>query len=96
MSDLRFEWDEAKAATNLRHHHVSFEEAVSVFVGDPSAYCDFDSDHSEDEIRFFTIGISDTGKMLFIVHNEVDDLIRIISARYATSRERSLYEEFEA
>jgi uncharacterized DUF497 family protein len=92
---LSFEFDPAKAAGNLKKHGVTFEEAASVFLEDPFAYCDLDSLQPGDEPRFFTIGISDHGKLLFIVHNEVDGLIRIISARHATSRERSLYEEFD-
>jgi hypothetical protein len=56
-------------------------------LGDPSAYTDFDLDHSDDETRFFTIGISRHGRFLFIVHNEEDGLISIISARPATSSE---------
>jgi uncharacterized DUF497 family protein len=90
---LKFEFDPEKAAANLRNYGISFDEATSVFLGDPSAYCDFDTEHSGKDIRFFTIGISDRGRMLFIVHNERDDVIRMISARSATSRERSLYEE---
>jgi len=93
---LNFASDPAKAAENLRKHGVSFEEAATVFEGDESAYTDFDVHHSDDDPRFFTIGISQSGKFLFIVHNEEDDLIRIISARHATSRERSLYEESES
>src|ERR1017187_10846099 len=81
FAPLSFEFDPGKAAANLKKHGVSFEEAASVFLEDPYAYCDFDPDHSEDDPRFFTIGISDRGKLLFIVHNEVDGLIRIISAR---------------
>jgi uncharacterized DUF497 family protein len=96
MTPLDFASDPEKAASNLLKHGVSFEEAISVFLGDPSAYTDFDVDHSDDDERFFTIGISRTGKFLFIVHNEEDGLIRIISARPATSGERRLYEESEA
>jgi uncharacterized DUF497 family protein len=54
---MRFEWDSAKAARNLRKHGVSFEEAVSVFY-DPLAATGHDPDHSEDEERFVTFGIS--------------------------------------
>jgi uncharacterized DUF497 family protein len=90
---LRFESDPSKEAANLLKHGISFQEAASVFLGDEHAYSDFDEDHSADDPRFFTIGISAAGKFLFIVHNEDNGVIRIISARHATSRERSLYEE---
>ena len=53
---MRFEWDSAKAARNLRKHGVSFEEAVSVFY-DPLAATGADPDHSEDEERFVTFGL---------------------------------------
>jgi len=90
---FKFEFDPRKAAANLRKHRVSFDEAITVFEGDPSAYTDFDPDHSESDARFFTIGISISGKLLFISHNEAGGLIRIISARYATRAERKLYED---
>jgi len=88
-----YEYDPRKAAANLRKHGVSFDEAITVFEGDVSAYTDFDSAHSTADLRFFTIGISSAGKMLFISHNEVDGVIRLISARRATLRERKLYED---
>jgi len=88
-----YSYDPRKAAANLRKHGVSFEQAISVFEGDPSAYTDFDNTHSESEDRFFTIGTSVDGKLLFISHNEVDGQIRIISARRAQRRERNLYED---
>jgi uncharacterized DUF497 family protein len=58
---MPFEFDPRKAATNLRKHGISFDEAVTVFEGDPSAYTDFDADHSSHDERFFTIGISNRG-----------------------------------
>jgi uncharacterized DUF497 family protein len=90
---FRYQFDPRKAAANVRKHGVSFEEAISVFEGDPAAYTDFDPDHSNSENRFFTIGTSADGKLLFISHNEVDGQIRIISARRAQRRERKLYED---
>jgi len=52
---VEFEWDPAKAASNLPKHRVTFEEAVTVF-GDPLASTITDPDHSEDEARFVTLG----------------------------------------
>lgn len=52
-----FEWDDAKAKSNLRKHGVSFEDAVAVFA-DPTAVTLDDPDHSQDERRFVTIGSS--------------------------------------
>ncbi len=53
----RFEWDEKKAALNLRKHGVSFEEAATVF-GDPLSLNMPDPDHSLDEERFVLLGLS--------------------------------------
>jgi uncharacterized DUF497 family protein len=67
--DFTFEYDLVKAVLNLGKHGISFTEAASVFGGDPSAYTDFDPDHSASDRRFFTIGYSSSGKLLHIVHN---------------------------
>jgi len=89
---MRFEWDSAKAARNLRKHGVSFEEAVSVFY-DPLAATGADPDHSEDEERFVTFGLSSAGRLLVVSHSERGEAIRIISARAAAPSERRIYEE---
>jgi uncharacterized DUF497 family protein len=89
--DLQFEWDEAKAATNVRKHGVSFEEAVTVF-GDPNTLTIFDVEHSDVEDRFIDIGLSTSGRVLVVVYAECDTRIRIISCRRATLTERKQYE----
>ena len=61
---MRFEWDEEKAAANLRKHKVSFPEAVSVFY-DPLSATGDDPEHLIDEQRFVTFGISTSGCWLF-------------------------------
>lgn len=88
----RFEWDETKAATNLRKHGVPFEEAASVF-SDPLAYTFDDPDHSVGEQRLLTFGLSQSGRLLAVVHAERGRAIRIISARRATRHERGIYEQ---
>ena len=60
---LEFEWDPRKAASNLRKHGVSFEEAASVF-DDALATVYEDPDHSVSEKRFLTIGTSEEGRLL--------------------------------
>jgi uncharacterized DUF497 family protein len=90
---LRFESAPRKEAANLLKHGISFQEAASVFLSDENAYSDFDEDHSVDDYRFFTIGISAAGTFLFTLHDAEDGVIRLISARHASSRESSLYEE---
>ena len=89
---MRFEWDSGKAAENLAKHGVSFEEAATVFRDVLSA-TGADPDHSFDEARFVTFGISTGGRLLAIAHTDRDDIIRIISARPATPSERKVYEE---
>lgn len=89
---MHFEWNPAKAANNLRKHGVSFEEASSVFY-DPLAATGADPDHSLDEERFVTFGLSSAGRLLVVAHIERGEAIRIISARIATPSERKIYEE---
>lgn len=89
---LRFEWSPRKATTNLAKHGVSFEEAASVFA-DPLAYTFADPDHSDDEARQLTFGVSSRGRLLTVVSTERGDAIRIVSARKATRYERGIYEQ---
>ena len=89
---MRFEWDSSKAAENLARNGVSFEEAATVFRDVLSA-TGADPDHSFDEDRFVTFGVSTAGRLLAIAHTDRDDTIRIISARPATPSERVIYEE---
>jgi uncharacterized DUF497 family protein len=89
---VSFEWNARKAAANRRKHGVSFDEAASVFLDSLSATGD-DPDHSLDERRFVTFGMSSSGRLLVVSHVEHNDVIRIISARSATRGERRLYEE---
>ena len=81
---MRFDWEPGKAVENLAKHRVSFEEAATVFRDVLSA-TGADPDHSFDEERFITFGISTGGRLLAISHTDNDDTIRIISARPATS-----------
>lgn len=92
MADIRFEWDSAKAASNLRKHAVSFGEARTVFE-DEEALLRADPDHSVSEERFVLLGLSSALRMLVVVHCEYEkrDVIRIISARRADRQERSEY-----
>jgi uncharacterized DUF497 family protein len=89
---LRFEWDPVKAAENLARHHVSFHEAATVFR-DPLSATGADPDHSLEEERFVTFGMSTARRLLVVAHTDRDDTIRIISARQVTASERKIYEE---
>lgn len=90
---IRFEWYPPKAATNLRKHRVSFEEARSVFY-DEFAIQFFDDEHSSDEDRFLLLGLSSESRLLIVCHceRESGEVIRIISARKATKRESAFYQ----
>jgi uncharacterized DUF497 family protein len=88
---VQFEWDPAKAARNLAKHGVSFDEASTVF-GDPLAGTILDPQHSDEEPRFITIGLSTSRRLITVAHAERGDRIRIISGRRATRRERKQYE----
>jgi hypothetical protein len=89
---MGFEWDEAKAASNVQKHGVSFEEARSAF-DDPLAAIFDDEAHSDEEMREILIGLSDRKRLLVISFTERENAIRVISAREATRRERIDYEE---
>ena len=85
---MQFEWDADKAALNLKKHGVRFETAARVF-NDENRIEFFDSEHSVDEERYNTIGMVD--HILFVVYTERNSRVRLISARPANRKERSLY-----
>ncbi len=87
---LKFVWEEKKADVNASKHGVTFEEAATVFA-DPLSMTIEDRDHSTDEVRLVTLGLSISGKMLVVVHVDRGDDLRIISARQATAREKRSY-----
>ena len=89
---IDFEWDPTKAAQNLQKHSVTFEEAATVFRDHLSITVP-DPDHSLEEERFITVGLSGQNRLLVIAHMDRGDCIRIISARELTPRERRQYEE---
>jgi uncharacterized DUF497 family protein len=90
---VRFEWDRHKAAINIRRHGVSLDEASTVF-DDPLASIFDDDDHSMDEAREIIIGRSISNRLLLVCFTErTQDVIRILSARLTTKRERKDYEE---
>ena len=91
---LTFEWDEEKAARNLKNHRISFEEAKTVF-NDPLSITVADPDHSIDEDRYIDIGISSQGRLLVVVYTERGQNIRLISSRKAIKREQRAYEQEE-
>ena len=91
---LQFEWDETKAEKNIRGHGVSFEEAATVF-SDPEFITFLDEEHSAQEVRYITLGLSKTRGLLMMAHTERGGRIRIISARKATKKEEQFYAQAE-
>jgi hypothetical protein len=92
----RFAWDPEKAAGNRGKHGVTFEQAATVFR-DPLALSLYDEEHSETEERWLTLGLDENSALLVVSHTfeELSDeeaLVRVISAREATAREREQYE----
>jgi uncharacterized DUF497 family protein len=84
------EWDEAKAASNLRKHGIDFADAAGIF-DDPFALSMPDDD--ADEERCIAIGSDFLGRVLVVVYAYRGESIRVISARKATPTERNVYEE---
>lgn len=92
-----FEWDSAKALSNVRKHGVTFDQAATVFL-DVLALTVFDAAHGEYEERWFTLGLDAGGALLAVAHTyhatgPANISVRLISARPATKRERQFYED---
>jgi uncharacterized DUF497 family protein len=90
---IKFEWNEAKAASNQVKHGISFKEAKTAFFDERALQFFDDSNSILDEDRFLLLGMSNSSKLLLICHCERKDgeVIRIISARKATKSESKLY-----
>jgi uncharacterized DUF497 family protein len=90
-----FSWDAKKALINLKKHGLSFEEAATVF-GDAEALDWDDPEHSHAEHRSKRLGASLSGRIVIVVYaprrmKDGKEIIRIISARQATRKEREAY-----
>lgn len=96
MDELIFEWDENKNAINKKKHHVSFEEAKTVFEDENALVID-DPEHSKEEERFIILGFSLRANLLVVCHcyRASESVIRIISARKATTHEAQQYNKEE-
>jgi uncharacterized protein len=91
---LLFTWDPEKAKTNLAKHAVAFDEALTVFA-DPLAKIFPDEDHSPEERREIIVGYSVRQRLLVVSFHEDERVVRVISARTATARERRKHEARE-
>ncbi len=90
---ISFEWDEEKANKNWNKHRITFKEGITIF-NDPFLLTFFDKKHSKTEDRFINIGISIKGNFIVLIHCErSDNIIRVISCRETTKKERYFYEK---
>lgn len=92
MNGIKFEWDDNKNEINKKKHKISFDEARTVFYDTEALVID-DPEHSEQEERFIILGLSKKTNLLVVCHcyRESDSIIRIISARKATTTEAGYY-----
>ena len=92
---MKFEWDIHKERSNIRKHGVTFEQASYVFA-DPFSLNRYDEEHSEDEERWVLLGQSLHQTLLIVIHTFRDEngqeIVRIISARKATEKEKKAYQ----
>jgi uncharacterized protein len=96
---IRFEWDPGKARTNQRKHGISFEDAMHVF-DDPYALFEQDWTDEAGELRWQAIGLAGGVALVLVAHTVreegKDEIVRLISARRATRKERNRYEQTRA
>ena len=98
MPDMRdparwegFEWDEGNLLKNWEKHRVSASECEQVFFNRPLVAAP-DEKHSDDEPRFYALGVTDAGRHLFVVFTIRQANIRVISARNMSRRERKVFD----
>ena len=90
---MRFVWDPAKDKANQAKHGLSFEEATEIFRSGVDYLEIYDEEHSDEEDRFIAIGPVKRGVIVVAYTERDDDLLRILSARLATRKERRRFEE---
>jgi uncharacterized DUF497 family protein len=89
-----FQWDLAKDRANQKKHSVSFREAKELLSSEADFLEIFDDSHSADEERFIAIGPVHRGVIVVVWTERTEETIRIISARFATKKEKQLYREY--
>lgn len=92
---MTVEWDPEKDEANQAKRGLSFSEASVLFKGRPDYLLTFDETHSEAEDRFIAIGAIERGIGVVVFSEPDEDTTRIISARWATERERSRYRDYK-
>lgn len=89
-----FDWDEGNLDKNWERHRVAFWEAEEAFFNQPTVVA-FDPGHSESEDRYYCLGKTDAGRLLYVVFTLRGQLIRVISARDMNKKERRIYRRHE-
>jgi uncharacterized DUF497 family protein len=89
---MEFEWDSNKAALNGQKHQITFDEAAEIFRYPIYEMLDSRLDYGEE--RFIAIDRNQQFIFLTVVYTLKDDLIRIISARRSTKKEKELYYDY--
>jgi len=93
LADIEgFQWDKGNNEKNWLKHKVLNSECEQVFFNEPLIVAD-DVKHSQKEQRWFVLGRTELGRKLFIVFTIRNKLIRVISARGMTKKERKIYDE---
>jgi len=91
---VKFEWDSSKDRANRKKHGLAFSDAKELFESGEDYLEIFDDAHSDDEERFIAIGQIRRGLVVAIWTERTEDTIRIVSARWATKREKELFHEY--
>jgi uncharacterized DUF497 family protein len=89
-----FDWDEHNLIKNWNKHQVSYWECEETFFNKPLIVKD-DEEHSSEEKRYYALGRTDEGRQIFIAFTMRDTVIRPISFRDMTKRERRIYEQYK-
>ncbi len=92
---MRFEWDAGKEEINQRQHGISFEEAKELFTSGLDYLEIYDADHSYEEDRFIAVGLVRRGLIVVVYTERQEAVIRIISARFATTSESRLFQRYQ-
>ncbi len=90
---MKFEWDPAKEEENRRKHGISFGQVTELFMSGRDYLEVIDESHSEDEDRFLAVGPIESGIVVVVFTEPSEQMIRIVSARPATTAETRLYHQ---
>jgi uncharacterized DUF497 family protein len=91
---MQFEWDPDKDLANQAKHGLSFQEASELFSSEVDCLEFYDELHSLEEDRFIAVGPIQRGVIVVAYTERQDEVIRIVSVRTATKKERELFEAY--